>query len=225
LVTLAVAISLAGCSVTGSYSLSTIMGRSLPLVLKAFGPRARVESLSLSDQDAAYAVVTGDGILHRRFYHCGIHSCPGGLQRGAPDARAAPILASEAVVPLGVLNAAVPDRMLSKLGISAGEADMTLEGPTWTIRDGHRVLYEWQARYDGAGLRLAQTPADIPGASVPQSPHTSTSGTVISTPPTPTPSISSSSQAASQAPGLLACVVAAGRDVTKVVACQRRFQP
>ena len=118
-------------------------------------------------------------------------------------------------MPLGALNAAVPDRMLSKLGISAGEADMTLEGPTWTIRDGHRVLYEWQARYDGAGLRLAQTPADILGASAPQSPHTSTSATVISTPPTPTPSISSSSQAASQVPGLLACVVAAHRDVPR----------
>jgi hypothetical protein len=243
---LAVSIPLLGCAGVDFHSPSTIMHRSLPLVLKAFGPRARLQTLTLNDVEADYAVLTSDGIFHRRSYRCGIHFCPGGLL-AAEDIPATRFQRSEALVPLGLLNTAVPDRLLSKLGISGGEAQLMLEGRTWTIRDSHRIFYHWQARYDGAGLHPSQTPADIPGASVsPSAPRlTRTAGT--STPSGSSQTTAGSTHTAThpkratagtattpstylpppaqEAQRLLACVKAARQDVTKLLACQKRFKP
>jgi hypothetical protein len=216
---LMVSIPLVGCTGVDFYSPSTIMHKSLLLVLKAFGPRARLQRLTLDDVEADYAVITSDGTFHQRSYHCGIQNCPGSLQ-ATQDAPATRLQRSEALVPLGLLNTAVPDRLLSRLGISGGAAQLMLEGRTWAISDSDRMFYQWQARSDGAGLHRSRTPADQPGAGgLPSAPpSTSTAGTAT----IPSTSLPPPAQHPQRR---LACVKAAHQDVTKLLACEKRFKP
>jgi hypothetical protein len=207
------AVAIAGCGGGGGGgggSSPSVLSQELSAMIHNFGAGAKVVRIGLANNGADFEVMTSDGSLHRRLYACNTKSCS---TTGTDEPVLKPTKAELRVASLQLsqLSASVPPELVSKVGLP--DAELVLEGHTWTITSVGGASAVWKARYDGTGLKqIAAAPASSGTTPSPSTPST-----------TGIPSSAASTLAKSEK--LLTCIQAAQQNVTKILACQRRFQP
>jgi hypothetical protein len=70
---------------------------------------------------------------------------------GRPARALTPALRQLARLPLSALKASVPGDLLSRVGFSAGDSQVTFTEGSWFVRSTSSSA-QYQARYNGAGL-------------------------------------------------------------------------
>jgi hypothetical protein len=202
---------------------------TLPHVVSDFGANARVADIRVSADDVVYEVMTSDGLVHVRDYH--LADRPAESNSGRPhyrqirnsvrDTTAADL--RNAQLRLGDIPPGVVAKLFVQLRYSQSAGNATLEGKTWTLESDARLFDQYEARYDGTGLHQTRSRATVFLPKPVGQTETSTS--------TSTSQRATRATAPSAAPGLikaerlLACVRRAHGDITKLVACQRRYGP
>jgi hypothetical protein len=214
---------------------------TLPKMIADFGANARVVRIDVNreedeDQHVLYEVIGADGRLHQRSYVLSQSPTGDGGTGSGTYVRNAVRMPTAAEVRgarlhLGQIPPGVVDELYGKVGFPSTDSHATLTGETWALStqeaSGAKFSDKYEARYDGSELR--QTGSD---------PFHST-GRTTSRPPSPpararTPTAPTVQPPSAPAPGrstlqkaqrLLACIQGAHQDVTKLIACQRRFGP
>jgi hypothetical protein len=221
-----------GCGLVGGNSSDPpyTFQETLPKMVSDFGASARVADIDVSvgDVDAVvYAVIGTDGRVHMRDYRLGTfhrhHSGFTNNRQIVNSVRAATANdLRNAQVRLGDIPPGVVDKLFRKLGFRRFGGSAMLDGRTgtWTLSSDElsREYDKWEARYDGAGLHQTQSRASLFPPNVPGQARTSAPQRTGAIPNSATPSIANGQL-------LFACLRHAHQDITKVVACQRRYAP
>jgi hypothetical protein len=207
---------------------------TLPQMVRDFGAKARIVQILTSDQSVDFRVIPSDGQLHIRNYdvvEADDDAGTVGYNRKVTNVVRAPTSAeaAQAQVTLGQIPPGVVDRLLHRVGFSAGDTSVILSGRSWVLDTYKGPSDEYVASFDGSGVHRAQLSG--PTGTVAQSvPAASSSATATAT-ATQTVSTATSFSTTFKVTGnpktskLLRCIVKAQGDVTKILECQERFPP
>lgn len=214
---------------------------TLPEMVAAFGPSARVVEIIVSSNDVYFQVIGADRQLHIRDYavvESEIEAGTYGFNRTTRNYVRAPTRAEarSAVLTLREIDPSVVDRLYGRVAFPRRGSSATLTGRSWLLESGARPDDQYVAAYDGSGLHIARSAApSIPnGASTPHpAPATPSSSSGRSTASTTTvlrftTTISSrptDHRRLNSARRLVAWIAHARGDMTMIAACQRRFVP
>jgi hypothetical protein len=241
-----VVVAAAGVAIGGYFESSSTaalaynLQATLPKMVSAFGSDARVVEISVGSSDVYFQVIDADGRLHIRDYkvvESEIDAGTYGYNRETSNyVRAPTALESHgAVLKLGQIDPGVVDRLYGKVGFPRQGSSATLTGDLWFLESGVSPDHQYVAGYDGSGLRRARSgvqpdpniPASTsPPAAPPKRPiGSNASTTTVLNFTTTISSGRATPRGVDSARRLLTCIEHARGDVSKIVACQRRFAP
>ena len=212
---------------------------TLPGMVSSFGANARVVKIIVGSSGVYYQVIGADQQLHIRDYTIAqseIEAGTYGYNRKTNNTVRTPTGAEarSAVLTLSQIDPGVVENLYGKVGFPRQGSSATLTGRSWFLESGAQPEHRFVAAYNGQGVQQTQvaaapdpntvtiskaTPATVAKQSKGATSTVYSVTTTISSGSTKAGKLSKATQR------LTACITRAQGDVTKIVACQRKFVP